>query len=239
MKPVNSYFPISHNSPSGREEVEWANFWYSHANSKYPRRILLLGDSTARMVRSTFEKSCGIPVDMLGTSCGLHDFMFIKQVEAFFYSDQIYYDAIFVQLGQHSNINELGEKYTNKDFVTYKEDLTHLVEFLKQYSGNIILLSIFYAVIPSRFKRLKMYIPRPIRNIWKEEFDWEIDAVTKRKNEIIAEVSKISGVRFLDINNKMIELCNNWKSRILHIDHIHFENKGKDIIAEEYIKFLS
>lgn len=238
MNKINAYTTYTHNTFVGREEIEWCNFWYSKANTHVEKRILLVGDSTARMVRSTLEQLSAIPVDMLGTSCGLHDIMFSKQVDAFFYSDKIFYDTIFVQLGQHSNYNELGKPYTEEDFMSYKQDLTSLITYLKQYTNKIVMLTIFYAVTPPCFNWLKYRLFNPFRRFKKENFDWEIDKITKRKNEIIAEIANSVEVEFLDINDYMIRRCEKRKTRVVHVDHIHFEDKGKAIIAKQYIKYI-
>lgn len=237
MKGFSSYIYYSHNNPCGRENIEWSNFWYSNANKEIGRRILLVGDSTARMVRSTLEELSGIPIDMLGTSCGLHDIMFVKQVDAFFYSNELRYDTVFIQLGQHSNYNEYGELYKERDYLQYKNDLSFLVDYLREYTDNIILLSIFYAVVPlpKLFKLKPLFY---IRHLWKEQFDWNIDVITKEKNHIIQEVAKEKGLKYLDINDHIIKLCQRFSSRLLHIDHIHFEEKAKIIIVREYMKLF-
>lgn len=80
-----------------REEVEWSNFWRDRANEESNNRILLVGDSTARMVRSTLASLTGRPVDLLATSSGLHDSLFINQIDCFFSSMEYEYSHIFVQ----------------------------------------------------------------------------------------------------------------------------------------------
>lgn len=67
-----------------REDIEWPNFWIDRANDNSSKRILLIGDSTSRMIRSTFSKISGSPVDLLATSSALHDELFINQINAFF-----------------------------------------------------------------------------------------------------------------------------------------------------------
>lgn len=84
MERTMNYTVKTHDSINGRETTEWSNFWYDQANDSSEHRILLIGDSTVRMVRSQFAKMINCPVDMLGTSSGLHDILFVEQVNAFF-----------------------------------------------------------------------------------------------------------------------------------------------------------
>ena len=56
---------------SYREQIEWCNFWYDNAVNSDAKRILIIGDSTARMVRSTLSKLLGRPVDLFATSSSI------------------------------------------------------------------------------------------------------------------------------------------------------------------------
>ena len=100
---------------TGREEIEWSNLWWDKANQKTNRRYLLVGDSTMRMVRSTFAKITNSPVDMIGSSSDVDDILFISLVDAFFSTNQYKYDAIFVQLGHHSRTSKDGGVFSNTD----------------------------------------------------------------------------------------------------------------------------
>lgn len=148
MRHLNDYITSTHDQLKGREEIEWLNFWYSEANSTPPYRIIFIGDSTGRMIRSTLEKQLKAPVDFIGTSCGLHDVLFVSQIDSFFSSSKYIYSAIFVQLGHHSIRNGEGEIYTEADYDRYRQDLYGLIHFLKQFTDNILLLSCFQSVIP-------------------------------------------------------------------------------------------
>ena len=83
MKAMQSYRDLIGDTYKGcpaREPVEWSNFWYDGADCRAGRRCLLIGDSTIRMVRSTFAKVAGCPVDMFGTSSALDDELYPKVV---------------------------------------------------------------------------------------------------------------------------------------------------------------
>lgn len=91
-----------------REDIEWSNFWIDKANAYSSKRILLIGDSTSRIIRSTFSRISGCPVDLLATSSALHDELFINQINAFFNQSKYKYETIFVQLGHHAVYNKMG-----------------------------------------------------------------------------------------------------------------------------------
>lgn len=91
-----------------REDIEWSNFWIDKANVYSSKRILLIGDSTSKIIRSTFSRISGWPVDLLATSSALHDELFINQINAFFNQSQYKYETIFVQLGHHAVYNKMG-----------------------------------------------------------------------------------------------------------------------------------
>lgn len=67
-----------------REDLEWANFWYDSANRHISNRLLVVGDSTIRMIRSTLARKTGYAVDMFGSSSQIDDILYINQIECFF-----------------------------------------------------------------------------------------------------------------------------------------------------------
>ncbi len=231
----------THDLIPARERLEWSNFWYDDTNKEKEHRILLVGDSTARMVRSRFAEKTGYPVDLLGTSSGLHDILLAKQMDIFFASNCYQYDAIFVQLGHHSRIGESGEPYTAEDYRRFETDYTVLIDYLSQFSKRIILLSIFYSVIPYRYRsklRVFKYFERELRRKRAEEYDESVNAVKKGKNEIIGAIAQKKGLPYFDVNAYMMNLAKDRKTVCLHTDHVHFEEKAKDVIVEEYCKLL-
>ena len=124
------YSVKTHDNIIGHENTEWSNFWYDNANSNSQHRILLIGDSTVRMVRSKFAKMANCPVDMLGTSSGLHDLLFVQQVNAFFSSVSYKWDLIYVQLRHHSRINEFGNPYEKADYGLFEREFEQFTEYL-------------------------------------------------------------------------------------------------------------
>lgn len=104
---LTQYRQFIHNVRSNRvsrEEVEWANYWIDQANVVSEKRILLIGDSTARMVRRTLAKLTKCPVDLIASSSSLHDELFVNLIDGYFKNLLYSYDYIFVQLGHHAEI---------------------------------------------------------------------------------------------------------------------------------------
>lgn len=244
MKNLSEFIIPAYDGLSGREEIEWANFWYSKAQNPPPigeQRILLVGDSTARMVRSTFERSLGVPVDMIGTSCGLHDILFIRQVEAFFASSLYKYSAIYIQMGHHSIRGEGGELYQEPDYERFREDYKGLLTYLRQYTSHIILLTCFLNVmpLPPKFSSVLKSIPiLAWRKIKGEKIDYSWSDVVIRKNAIIKDIAEKEGLKFCDIDGWMRAQCQGWFPKYIHLDHIHYEPRAKAAIVKEYAKYL-
>lgn len=111
MLTINQYIKETTDEYISRENTEWANFWYDCACDSTKKRILMIGDSTVRMIRSTFSEVYGIAVDMIGSSSNLHDVLFKAQIDAFFASKKYSYDAVFIQLGHHFRKNDSGGGY--------------------------------------------------------------------------------------------------------------------------------
>lgn len=227
----------------GRESIEWSNFWYSQSNSApQSSRILLIGDSTARMIRSTFERYQRCPVDMIGSSCGLHDILFIRQIDAFFASSEYRYSAIYIQMGHHSIRGEGGKPYQDDDYLRYKEDYIGLINYLRQYTDNIILLTSFLNVtpIPDKFSSALRSLPILLyRKIFGEKIDYSWSNAVIRKNEIVEEIAHEEHLKFCDIDGIMRSKCKGMFPRYIHKDHIHYVGSGAETaIVKEYAKYL-
>lgn len=225
----------SYNGLQARESLEWTNGWIDKANAAVDYRVLIIGDSTARMVRSTLAKEINCPVDMIGTSSAIDDELFINFVDSFFLNTIYQYDIIFVQLGHHGRIGKDGGKYKDSDYDSFKTSFMCLIEFLKQYSKNIVIETIFDAVKPIKKNRVNSLLIKSgmmhfLYNfgLKKETKDIEINNVTSHKNLILYSLINVNrgGAKLLDINDIMN------RQNFFHVDHIHFERKAKLYIAK-------
>lgn len=214
---------------TGREPTEWANYWWDHADTEQ-KRILLIGDSSARHIRSIFAEWTGYAVDLFATSSGLHDSLFIHQIDAFFAQNDYQYETIFVQLGHHSRIGDTGQAYTDQDYKQFKHDFNCLIEYLKQFSDQIVIESIFFSV---KAKPGKVNEKLKIIFRCRDVYDDEINLVKKKKNEILCALAEHHQIAFCDINKILMS-----NKRYLHYDHIHYEKKALPYIAQELAKYL-
>lgn len=226
----------------GREDIEWSNFWYDYANTNHSKtRILLVGDSTARMIRSSLAKVTNCPVDLFASSSSIDDILFINQIDAFFNQQTYKYDVIFVQIGHHGRINRKGGAYEERDYSKFQEDYTSLIEYLLTFSQVIITESIFDSINTHKgyyniTRIISKYAPRTLKCLWKkhEKPNNSINNITQRKNSIIQTISEsLDNVFYLDIN-KYIK-----QTHFIHVDHIHFEDDAKSAIAQEMKKFYN
>ena len=218
-----------YNGYTGREGIEWSNTWISNADRPVKKRILLIGDSTARMIRSTLERCSKVPVDMIGTSAALDDLLFTSILHAFFNNSLYKYDAIFVQLGHHSRINKTGQPYKDSDYEKFHSDLISLLNYLKNFCDNIILESVFLSVKPKkRYQTVLNLLGLPIAEIPDED----ANSVKRKKNEIIKQVACEANVTYLDICAYMED------KNIPHRDHIHYIGKAKSVISKEMLKYI-
>ena len=210
-----------------REDTEWSNFWIDKANTTSNSRTLLIGDSTSRMIRSTLAKKLGTPVDLLASSSGLHDALFVNQMDCFFNSHEYKYQRIFVQIGHHAEIGVGGGK-SESDWRRFEEDFSALIDFLQRKSDFVYVESIYYSVMAnSKWKLNKML------HI-KEQYDATVNERKKKKNDIMKMVSERKGLKYIDINQYMLD-C---KKNFYHKDHIHFEDRAKDYIVEKLTEYM-
>ena len=230
---MNRYIPYNSkifNTYSGREDIEWSNNWIDKANDENTRkRILLVGDSTMRMVRSKLANYLKCPVDLIASSYALHDRLFVEEVNLFFNYSIYSYDAIYVQVGVHNWVGENGEIYSDEDYILFERNLNLLIEFLKQFTKKIILETVFLEVCSK--SRLGYYLCK--FKLKKEKLgSAEINGVRNKKNIIIRNFKKDKFVNILDIQN-IVDARN-----FIRTDHIHYEKRAITFIVKEMVKFL-
>lgn len=103
-----------------------------------------------------------------------------------------------------------------------------MIEFLKQFSSNIILESILLSVVP--YKHFS-YIFRKLRI--KEKEDVQANYIKIRKNEIIKKIASEKRLPFCDISSFM------QKTKYVHYDHIHYEKAAIPVLVQVLIKYIN
>ena len=120
---------------------------------------------------------------------------------------------------------DLAGGYSLEDFQRYEDDFLLLLQYLTAKAKHIIVESVFYSIIPSKYWRIK--------KVFKinEKYDTQINEHKAQKNEIMEKVSKKLGIKWLDINSFMI----NEGKKYYHKDHIHYEKSANGFIARRML----
>lgn len=236
MRPYNYYFEkrggVSVSYPSSYEDIEWVNFWInnSHNDKQRKRRYLFLGDSSLRMIRKIAQRESCCDIDLLATSSTFEHSFFSSQINAFFMNNPFSYDGIFIQIGYHFLKNIKGNWLEKEDLNQYEYGYMAIVDYLKQFSSNIIILSSFTAVIPQR-NRIGAILNRFC--IINERLDEESNYIIEKKNTIAHEVAQKTGCSYIDIKSIMQK-----HPRLRRCDPIHYYPNGLRFATKEILKLI-
>lgn len=221
------------NSYADKEATEWVNFWYDKANQKSDRRILLIGDSVSRQIRSTMSALLQCPVNLFATSAALRDSMFWNQLKCFFENGLYSYEAIFIWVGNHSRRSEDGTGYfSDYDFQRFHSDFSTLVEICRGIAPKVIILSTLHMFIRRNANKYFESIREIVGIRPKETLDYKENAVVEVKNKIIEQVASEQGLLFYDIDKTLL------KSKYWHKDNIHYISKSNKFVASRLIELL-
>lgn len=193
---------------SKREMIEWTNTWREYANQN-KMRILLIGDSVTRGIRSSLQSMVGgqYSVDLFATSAAITDISFMRDVEFFLSYDEYQYSIIVFQCGLHHGLNMRccqDMLYENR----WEQDFTKLVKIAEAHCEDIIFLSGTPQMCASQTTK---------RN---EEINIEI----RKRNQIIKRIADKREKKYIDVYSSTIGAE--------YIDAQHFAKKGYDIIAK-------
>ena len=224
----------------GRENIEWSNTWIDKASDDIDNRILLIGDSTSRLIRSTMSSVTGRPVDMIGSSFAIDDELFVNLIDSFFFNTLYKYKTIYIQIGTHSLYGKEGRIFEEKDYNDHYNNLNILIDYLKQHSDNIVLETCYLTVTKkiniqsSIMKDISeaglMFLIRPFYKDYPHSLK---NPIEEKKNEVIRKVaSNRADIKFVDICKIMD------KTNYVKYDAIHYEKAAKLIIVEELVKCL-
>ena len=219
VTPINNY--------NFRESTEWSNFWIDCANAACGGgRILLIGDSTARMIRSTLSRELSCPVDLCASSSNLFDSLFINQINCFFRESLYRYECIIIQMGVHGKFQTDSDVQFEADAERYRQNILGLFQYLRQTTDKVIIETVFLSVKP-KTKILKYMsdigIFKYIRWMVNDVPDVKKNIFQQKKNEIIRSLE--GRLRVLDICTLM------QKHRYKKYDHIHYERDAYKTIV--------
>lgn len=199
-----------------REKVEWTNCWWSEAN-KITKRILLIGDSVTRSVRSCLERYMfgQYAFDLFAASFSIMDSIFWKHLRGFMDTSEYAYSCIIVQYGvQHGLYQNCAGTLKDKD--DFKLKYIELLDFLKKYCSNIICMT----------NNARMQKPE-----WTM-IDSGLNEEILCRNNIIKDVGKQFGVRVFDFYNVV------YGGKHRYVDCVHLEKKAYIYLAAKLANFL-
>ena len=223
-----------YNQLSGRENTEWANFWYDYANKAFSQRCLMIGDSTGRQIRRSLSDSINMPVDFFGSSASLRDVFFWNQLDAFI-KDSIYnkYNVAIIWIGNHSRISLSGGQFEEQDYARFAENFEKLLQYVQRICPNLIVLGSFNIVHSTGLHDLVHRLLHNLHIQIHSKINTEETKIVEAKNEIMRNVCTHYDTPFMDMNKMMSY------TRFNRTDHIYFHNvsnKYQATIIRDFIK---
>lgn len=199
-----------------REEIEWINCWWSDANQEI-ERILLIGDSVTRALRSSLEYymfgQCA--VDLFAASFSLSDPLFWKHLSCFIESLEYTYKCIIVQYGvQHDRFRKCSISAEERQ--CFKTQYIRLLKLLIHLCPTVFLMTGNSNVDKNQ----------------PDKIDKEIEPEITCRNSIIKEVGELFHCDLFDF----YLLAHN--SDYKFVDNIHLDKNSYMNTANYLAKFL-
>lgn len=196
-------------SIENREDTEWLNIWYSHAN-KTPDRYLLIGDSVTRALRSKIE---GLllreSVDLFAASFSFFDELFWQNLRCFLLCKDYVWNVIIINYGFHHGYFRLcSENF--KYYCEFKDMYRKIVDICRSVCKDIVIMT---GTSFSNFNNEKEIIAR---------------------NTIVKEVALEKECLLFDMH----ELMERSNEKFLYVDSVHYEVKADFYMAYHVVNSL-
>lgn len=199
-----------------REKIEWTNCWWSDANQE-KERILLIGDSVTRAIRSSLEYYMfgQYAVDLFAASFSLSDPLFWKHLSCFIESSDYTYKCIIVQYGvQHDRFRKCS--VSEEERQCFKTQYIRMLKLLIQLCPTVFLMTGNSNVDRNQ----------------PDKIDEEMEPEIVCRNSIIKEVGKLFHCDLFDF----YLLVHNSDHKF--VDNIHLDKNTYMITANYLAKFL-
>lgn len=183
-----------------REDIEWTNTWVEACLEPNKPRMLLIGDSVTRELRS--EMSTLYPkyaFDYIGTSSSFDDPCFYNVFEAFFKNNFYKYNQIFCNIGaKHCwYINTVNRQ---EDSQRYEKNFSKFIKYIKKRGLHVVIL----LTPPNR-------LAEDVQK-WDDEKNKEI----KNRNKIQSKVAEREKIITIDLYDMVM------KKQYAYRDNYHF-----------------
>lgn len=202
---------------NNKENIEWTNSWVEQAQSASARRILLLGDSVTREFRSSISNLLpAYAIDFVGMSFSLEDNMLYRYLNAFLSASEYEYELCLLNIGAKHGYY-LDTKHDVAAQKRFEIAYTRLIDFVKAFCPNILILSVTASVLPDKL----------------ESFDIATNDEIQQRNFLMAKLTQKYNIPFIDL----YEYCK--KERFKYRDSMHFSSpKTQKAIAQFIITNL-
>ncbi len=196
-----------------RENIEWTNTWIENALDTDNERILLIGGSTAREIRSRLSKVLKKTIDFIGTSSLYEDPCFYNVFDSFFSNNVYKYSLIIINLGAHGTyLHSSIDKIHSKRF---KNSFEKFIQYCIKKCPNIAIL----------------FVAPQVYDDNTSEYNEEMNHEICHRNKIYKEVAKKYSLKTIDVYSYIISNRDIFEYR----DHVHFANEESQMALANYI----
>lgn len=196
-----------------RENIEWTNTWIENSQDIDKERILLIGDSIAREIRSRISNAIEKTVDFIGTSSLYEDPCFYNVFNAFFDNNLYKYSSIIISLGAHAGY--LNTSKNKEHCKRFKNSFEKFIQYCIKKCPNITILYITPQVYANNTSK------------YNKEMNLEIC----HRNKVYEEVAIKHNLKTIDIYSYILNNRYMFEFR----DHCHFANEEAKISLANYI----
>lgn len=196
-----------------RENVEWTNTWIESCTEPDKPRILIVGDSVTREIRSEMSKMFPqYAFDFIGSSSSFEDPCFYNILEAFFSNNLYHYQTILCNIGA-KHCWYLNTDGNAEHAERYIDAFGRFVKYLQQKCSNILLLT----TMPNKIKTDP--------TTWDEVKNIEI----QKRNAIQTQVFAQQKLPIADLYSLVMQKQYEYK------DHCHFLQRSASQELATYI----
>lgn len=199
---------------TGREYIEWLNFWFDNANEKRTDRILLIGDSVARDYRGPLAQLTNKPVDFFATSTSISDDKFYKTLDLFFSYEEYRQYKAHIQIGVHG-IDGFGNAIQSNSIEEFEKAYEKLITYVLKYIPDLTI-----ALTTSVVK---------LDNL--SELDEKINNEIIKRNQIAKKIAEKYKLEVNDLYSLMFSEP--------HRDRVHFPKEGSEKIAHKVAEVMN
>ena len=196
-----------------RENVEWTNTWIEACTNPTKPRILIIGDSVSRELRSEMSKMFSeYAFDFIGSSSSFEDPCFYNVLDAFFKNNVYNYQLILCNIvAKHGWYIQTNNN--PKHVARYTKGFTGFVKYLQKRCKNVVLLT----STPNKLKE-DPSLSDEVKN-----------AEIQKRNAIQTKIFAKRGLLIVDLYSFVMQ------NQYAYSDHCHFLERSASQEIARYI----